>query len=101
VHILRNASGIPLGMVTPRSAIDEWLNQQRRVAGQEFLMKRLKQIKRHLVKCYLPGCPVSLLDLPMKSHEFDAVVDEAWKTIQAAEDPIKGLIREMAAEGRA
>lgn len=101
MQVLRNASGIPFGMVTPRMALDEMIKRERKREGQSFLVKRLGKIRKHLAKCYLPRCPVSLLDLPMKEVEFDAVIKEAWATVQSEPDGIKTLIQNLAAQGRA
>jgi hypothetical protein len=94
------SSGVPFGMVTPRHAIKELVAMKKRQPGNEFYVKRMRMIFKHLGKCSLPRCPVSLLDLPMRENEFEAVIKEAWSVV-SQKDEIRDLIQDMAAQGNA
>lgn len=87
------------GLHTPREAIAELLEEAKRRRGTEHYIKRMKAIERHLARCNFKGRP--MLDEPMSMASIDAVLKEAWFAVKNAEDPLKTLIRDMAAQGNA
>lgn len=94
------SSGVPFGMVTPREAIKEQVRAWKKERGNEFKVKRFRQIFKHLAKCSLPNCPVSLLDMPMRSNEYEAVIKEAYAVINER-DEMQEFMRSLPAQANA
>ena len=89
------SSGVPFGMVTPREAIKEQVRAWKKQEGNEFKVKRMRWIFRHLEKC-------GLLDMPMKASWYEATIKEAYAVMQETEaDGIGNFMRSLPAQGNA
>jgi hypothetical protein len=65
-------------MCTPRQALSEMRDMR---AAEKWFVARLDRIEKHLAKCQFRGRP--LLDEPMSVSGIDAVLKEAWFTVNA------------------
>lgn len=86
-------------LATPRQAIEELIEMRRRDPSfRAWYPKRMRQIRNYLETVRFKGRPI--LDEPMSLTAIDAVIKEAWAMVQS-HDPIRAMIEEMAAQGRA